>query len=133
MTHPRTTIRTSVMAILNAAKPAGWTIRKGRGRPVAAAQCPCVVLAIPSEQAQRGAQRKRRDPVLTVTAYIASAENGDDAADAAAEWIEAALDADPSLGGAVSDSVHVNSEIQPHTGGELPVWELTLTYQLRVS
>ncbi|MFC6490900.1 hypothetical protein [Nitratireductor sp. GCM10026969] len=131
--HPRTAIRQSVLQILQGAAPPGWTVRKGRGRPISIDDCPCAEIAIPSEPTQRGAQRKRREPVLTVTVYLAEAEDGDTACDNAAEWIEPALDDDPTLGGTTQDATHANTEIAPYTGGETPVWEMTLTYNLRVS
>ncbi|WP_265518967.1 hypothetical protein [Nitratireductor luteus] len=131
--HPRTAIRNSVLAMLEAAAPPGWTVKKGRGREIAIDDCPCVIMAIPSEPTSRGAQRKVREPLLTVAAYIAVADDGDTACDDAAEWIEATLDADPTLGGTAQDATHARTDITPYTGGETPVWEMTLTYNLRVS
>ncbi|WP_274426749.1 hypothetical protein [Chelativorans sp. YIM 93263] len=131
--HERTAIRNSALSILDDAAPPGWTLRKGRGRAVSIEECPVLELAIPNEPTQRGAQRKRREPVLTVTTYIAEGEDGDTASDDAAVWIEAALDADPTLGGVCQDATHANTEIAPYAGGETPVWEMTLTYNLRVS
>lgn len=133
MTHPRISIRAAVKAMLDAAKPMGWTVAPGRGRPVAIDRCPRVVIGTPSETVARGSQRKVREIVLTIAAYVAAADDGEIAADAAAEWIEATLDADPTLGGTVQDSIHTGSEIEPTTGGEQPVWQVTLAYSLRIS
>ncbi|MDV6226290.1 hypothetical protein R2G56_08330 [Nitratireductor aquimarinus] len=134
MPHPRKLIRDSVLSILAGASPAGWTVRKADGRPLPdITLCPCITPAIPSEPVQRGAQRKRREPQLTVTAYIAAGTGGDDLCDDASVWIEAALDADPSLGGACQDCTHIETTITPVPGGEQTVWELSLTYNLRVS
>jgi len=134
MLHVRTLIRNSVLAILQQSAPHGWTVRKSDGRPVPdISECPCIMPTIPSEPVSRGAQRKRREPRLTVTAYVATAANGDDVCDEASVWIEAALDADPTLGGVCQDCTHIETTITPHPGGELPVWELSLDYNLRVS
>jgi len=134
MPHPRTLIRNQALALLQQAAPAGWAVRKADGRPLPdIAECPCLVVAIPSEPVSRGAQRKRREPRLGINAYIAAAAGGDDLCDEASLWIEGALDADPSLGGVCQDCTHVETAIAAFPGGEQPVWELTLTYNLRVS
>ncbi|EKF17067.1 hypothetical protein [Nitratireductor pacificus] len=127
-------IREQVRTLLAAAAPPGWNVQKGNGRALPEPSvCPCIVVAIPNESVSRGAQRKRREPRLTVSAFIAETVGGDDQCDDASIWIEAALDADPTLGGVCQDCTHVESSVTPYPGGERPIWELSLTYHLRVS
>lgn len=133
MAHIRTDIRNEIAARLDAAKPAGWRVEKARDRRPDFGQMPAVIFGAARETAVRGAgcQPYARTIVFEFTAYVAPAADVDDAIDAASVWIERVLDADPKLGGLASDVIYRSAEITVHTGGDRPVGELSLTYEIR--
>jgi hypothetical protein len=133
MAHVRTDVRVALKAVLDAAKPAGWTIEISRDRKPDVSQMPRLIIGASRETAIRGSsgQPVARTIMYELTAYLTTAADVDGALDAAAVWIEAPLEADPKLGGVASDTIYRGTDITVHSGGEQPVGEMTLTYEIR--
>jgi hypothetical protein len=121
MAHPRKLIRQAVVALLAGANTAaGARVQGTRVEPHKKSQLPAIsvyTLREPVDQAASNDTAPReltRDVKLEITGWVAHSDvlPVDDAMDDLAEQIEAAMDADPYLGGKAADSILEDTVMQ---------------------
>lgn len=135
MAHPRKLIRDAVVALLTgAATAAGARVTATRVDPHRKSELPAISVYTLGEQVTASDTTPReltRVARLEITAWVAhtAALHADDAMDLLAEQIEAAMDADPYLGGKAGDSVLEGTELAILDEHDDPlVGVVTLTY-----
>ena len=130
-------MRAALAAVLAPAAPAGWSVERSRDRPVDLDEMPVVLLGVRREIATPDGNclPLRRDLAVEITAHLTAdrASDIEDALDAASLWIELAIAADPTLGGAAREALYRGADLEPVTGGELPAGRVTLSFDIRVS
>lgn len=138
--HQRRVIREAVVTILTAAATsAGARVSKTRVDPHKKTELPALSVYTLSETTDPDSENTApRELLRTLKLEIAgwvghtTALPVDDALDALAEQIEAAMDADPYLGGAAGDSILEATEItiKEDDRGDPLVGIITLTYSI---
>lgn len=116
--HPRKLIRDAVVAALTGATAAGSRVKGTRVEPQRNTQLPAIGVYTLSEEvdaqsASTAPRELKRDLKLEVAGWVAdsSALPIDDAMDALAEQIEAAMHADPYFGDTAGDSILQSTEM----------------------
>jgi hypothetical protein len=120
MAHPRKLIRQAVVTRLTNATAAGTRVTATRFDPHKKSQLPAISvysLAEPVDldaSANTAPREIARDLKIEIAAWVPHTEAVpvDDAMDDLAEQIEAAMDADPYLGGAAADSILEATEME---------------------
>lgn len=136
MAHPRQLIRHAVAAALTGATAAGANVYKTRVLPFRRNGLPAVAVYTLTESVrtdEKSAPReleRRTELVVEGAVQAASTENADDALDALALEIEAALHADPTFGGTAADSILSSTEIDVAGEGEQMIGVVKLTYEV---
>lgn len=138
MAHQRELIRYAAIAALTGATAAGARVYNTRVDPHRKGALPALsVYTLGEESADTGSAPRElaRATRMEVAGWVAGVDSGEvaDAMDALAVEIEAAMDADPYLGGAASDSVLEGTtiEIREDDGRSSPlIGIITLTYSV---
>lgn len=135
MTHPRKIIRDAAVTLLTGATSAGTRVTPTRVEPHKKTDLPAISVYTLSEATvddNDGAAPRELTRVvnLEITGWVAHVATlpADDAMDALAAQIEAAMDADPYLGGAAGDSILQGTELTIIDDGDPLVGVVTLTY-----
>lgn len=136
MAHPRKVIRDAVVTRLLGVTSAGTRVSSTRVDPYRETELPAISIYTPREPVDpESSSTSPRELTRTVSVEIAaSVAHSDalplaDAADAIAEQIEAAMDADPYLGGVASDSILEGTELSiPNASADPLVGLIVLTY-----
>jgi len=136
--HQRKLIRDAAVALLaNAGTAAGARVTPTRIDPHKKNELPALSVYTLSEQtdpddASTAPRELWRTLKLEIAGWVAhsTAAPADDALDALAEQIEAAMDADRYLGNTASDSILVGTEISILSDGDPLVGVITLTYEV---
>lgn len=137
--HPRKLIRDAVVAALTGATAAGARVKATRVAPNSAAALPALAVYTPADDTDEDSIATKPRELLSrltlkITGWIAdtAALAGDDAMDALAEQIEAAMDVDRFLGGACGGevgTVRMSTETGVLDDGDPIVGVVTLTYR----
>lgn len=138
MAHPRKVIRHAVVDLLTAASTAaGARVFATRVEPIKRTALPTISVYTLGEPVRPGADQTApreltRDVKVEIAGWVAHSDSlsVDDAMDDLAEQIEAAMDADPYLGGAAGDSVLESTEIEVRDDGERLIGIVALTYSV---
>lgn len=138
MAHPRKLVRDAVTALLTNATAAATRVFPTRIDPIRNSKLPAIAVYTPSEEivpekSDTAPRELHRIVKLEIVGFVehTSAVPADDAMDAIAEQIEAAMDANRYLGGAAGDSVLESTlmQIREEDGRSDPlVGMVTLTY-----
>jgi hypothetical protein len=130
MTHPRATIRQTFQAALtgtSGARPttAGDRVYASRTVPLFPNMLPAILVFTPADERDPAAPQDGDGwcrHILTVVAEAATVvENADDQADTLAAEIEAVVNANPNLGGAVESIRWVQTDTEMSGDGEEPI------------
>lgn len=135
MAHVRTDIRAAIKSALDAAAPVGWTVSADRGRPVTAEGLPSATIGVATEVAERrdrAGQPDKRTMRVEITILVAG-DVVDDVLDAGCAWVEQAIAAAPTLGGAAEDCLYRETRIDIVAGGEKPAGQAVLAYDIRAA
>lgn len=130
--HARKQIRAAVAAAVTGLQATGSRVYRSRVYPMASAELPGLCIYTTTEAAQpeimRAPRRLVRDLSVIVEAYAVATDDVDGTLDDIAAQVEAAIGADPTLGGKVR-RVHVAQTETMLTGeGEKPIGVLRLTF-----
>jgi hypothetical protein len=137
MPHQRQVIREAAQAALVAANTAAGTrVTETRLGPQRATELPAISVYTLSEEvdpasAQSAPRELKRELQLAVEGWVRATGNVDDALDALALEIERAMHADPTLGGACSDSVLASTEVGIKMDGDRPMGAVHIVYVVR--
>lgn len=116
MAHPRKLIRQAVVTLLSGATAADARVFKAREVSFKQSELPAVAVYTPDEEVETTRSTAPRELERTLQLVVegvtesGSPSDVDDAADDLSEEIEAALDADPTLGGTATDTLLVRTE-----------------------
>jgi phage tail sheath gpL-like len=135
MAHPRKSIRQAVAAQLTGKTAAATRVFKARVVPFKQSELPAVAVYTPDEEVEttRSTAPRELERVLQLVVEgvteSGSPADVDDTADDLALEIEAAIDADPTLGGTASDVVlaRTESDVFSESGKNHGVVRLTFT------
>lgn len=134
--HPRTEVRKAAQAMLLGNTAAGDRVYRTRVVPLRKQELPVIVVycsgeAIDAEWRQSYPRQLRREIELVVEGWVQVADDrADDALDALALEIEAALGADTSLQGAATDSILLGTELVTGSEGDREMGIITLRYRV---
>lgn len=133
MAHQRKLIRDAVVAALTDATAAGEQVEATRVIPYRKSTLPAIAVytlkeATDRDSANTAPRRLRRELELEIAAVVAPSDRMDDALDALAVEIEAAMDADRELGGTCADSFLESTTIEPLADGDSIMGLMTMTY-----
>lgn len=137
MTHQRTTIRSAVKAILDAASiVAAGKVYDQRSLAVLDSDLPVIVVeTLPETSAYRDLTTGVLDRSLDVTVEMIASNTDDalvaDTVDTFAAQIESALAADPTWGGNVYEQHLTSTDLEKDSHGQVPVGRLKLKYQAK--
>lgn len=135
--HARRRIVLAVVERLTGLPTTGNRVHAGRAAPAPVASTPYLLVYARREQSApitaKGPQRKlQREPVLAIEAVTASADDDDALADTIAAEVEAAMAADPTLGGICRDLYLSSTNLDARAEGETRTGrtrlEFTVTY-----
>lgn len=144
MTHFRTAIRAGAVALLKEATAAEERVFDSLLSNLNPAQLPAVKVYTTDDQGgvrelggsagSGGAQN--RSVTLIIECVIANHDDDEDDSDFAARIddlsgeVEAAIEADPTLGGVCADAAFEGASIAPSVEGDVPTYLATLTYRV---
>lgn len=133
MAHQRKLIRQAVTALLIGATAAGARVFPSRVLPLRTPELPTIAVYTADESVEEGSRQSaprelERLVSVVVEAWVAPADDVDDAMDDIAEQIEVALHADPYWGGVVGDSILTGSETEVVGQGDRRMGLVILTY-----
>lgn len=134
MTHRRQSVRAAFVAAVNGLGLTGTRVYASRLYPLQADELPALRVYTPSETSDAEAMglyaipQQRR--IRIVCECVAKAATGaDDAADAICEQVEAALNASPTLGGAVQRLTYQGYEQEMSAEIDQPVFVARMTFE----
>lgn len=141
MAHPRKELRQAVVALLVAADTdAGERVHTERVDPLKKTGLPAIAVYTLSEEVDQGASEVTSPRELTrianleIAGFVGGIDEASvaDAMDDLAEQIEAAMDADPAIGGKAADSILLNTVAELQEGGRTDPLAgiIVLTYQV---
>jgi hypothetical protein len=120
--HARRSIVAAAVAVLTGLPTTGTRVKPGRAAPMPVAQAPYLLVYGRIERSAPitiGRGRKlQRELTLRVEAVTASADDSDDQVDQIAAEVEAALAADPTLGGRAKDLWLATTDLDARAEGE---------------
>lgn len=134
MAHHRQTIRQAVAAVLAGLPTTGPRVFKSRVWPLADDKLPCLLVFTRRDQVQDASmgrpRRLNRGVEVIVEGVVAAAsEDLDDTLDIIAAEVEAAMGADPTLGGVVKQCLLDGSTSELRASeGEKPVGAIQLVF-----
>lgn len=133
--HVRKQIRDAVVDLLDGLTVTGDRVFIGRTRPLQAGHAPTILVYARDEAIERETMGRppalARTCTLIVECRMCSATPPDDALDAIAADVEAAIGDDPRIGGIAIDSVLQRTEIEAVAQGEWHLGAARLTYAVR--
>lgn len=119
MTHARQTIREAFVTALTGLSTTGARVYASRTQPLSRGDLPALLVYAQDENAETSSGRTLdRTVTITVEGVAAANSDLDDTLDDIAEEVEAAIGADPTVGGVVRDAVYQASEIEFDPDGE---------------
>jgi hypothetical protein len=133
MAHKRKQIRDRLATILTGLPSTGANVFKSHVYPLNAAKLPGLLIYTDEEASEPGAMQRTLDRFLTATVqgYIKPAAGAiDDALDAIAEDVEAAVEDDPKLNGLALFSSLESTTTEFNADGEKPVGIITLKFKI---
>lgn len=135
MPHARATIVAAAVTALGNLTTTGTRVHAGRTTPMPAASSPFLLVYGRSEQSQpltmQGANRRlQRELVLVVEGVSGETGDVDDTQNAIALEVEAALAADPTLGGTCRDLYIAATQINAQVDGETRLGLVRLEFQV---
>jgi hypothetical protein len=136
--HARTQCRDAALALLDSLTTTGARAYAGRpsSHPLQQAELdvgPVLLIYTNEEESeltagQRGTRRKARACQLMVHGFAQDSTDLDKLLDTIAKEVEAALEADPTLGGKAKDCYHTKTEKNDESEGKAPTGEVLLTF-----
>ena len=134
MAHARKLIRQAVVAQLIAAgTAAGSRVEATRMIPQRRATEAAIGVYTPAEESEQDARTAprelKRDLQLIIEGIVVGTSGVDDALDDLAEQVEAALDADDTLGGTAAESQLLSTDLETIEDGAKTVGLVRLTYR----
>lgn len=138
--HVRTQIRDAAVALLDALETTRDKCTGGRpnSRPIQESELPCLLVYTNEEESAPAsrtmpARRLQRAVQLVVHGYAQGTGDIDATLDTIAKEVEAALGADPTLGGLAKDTYLVGTLKQSDADAQKPTWEVVLTFTCEYS
>jgi hypothetical protein len=133
--HPRKLIRQAAVARLTGATAAGARVFKARVVPFKQSELPAVAVYTPEEEVEATRSSAPRELERTLQLVVeavtksGSPSDVDDTADDLSLEIEAAIDVDPTLGGAATDTLlaRVESDVFSESGTNHGLVRMTFT------
>lgn len=135
--HYRKAIREHVVVLVSNLETTGTNVFSGRGKPIPSSRLPALRVRAVAEASERhaGGKTSGENPLMRTfelgVSIHAAGQEYDDTIDAAAAEVEAALGADPTLGGRVIDSVLSRTEFEEFADGDKPAGAAHLIYRVR--
>jgi hypothetical protein len=133
MAHKRKQIRDRLKTILTGLTPTGTNVFASRVYPFKAAELPGLIIYTDDEASEPGAMGRGLDRIVDakIVGYVKPASGAvDDALDAIAEDVEAAIEDDPTLNGLANFSILESSTMEFDAESDNPVGVITLNYQI---
>lgn len=134
MTHVRKQLRDAVKTLLTGLATTGANVFTGRTRPVLKGKPPYLLIYTPSESSQPGTlgypRMMQRTLTFAIQGIVQDGTGADieDTLDAIAEEVEAAIGADPTVGGLCKGAFLSSTDIVLENDGEQPVGSIVMFF-----
>ena len=132
MSHKRQQIRDQVKTTLTGLTTTGANVFKFRVYPMAAASLPGLIIFTKEEESEPASQGSTllRQLALAVEGYAQATADVEDTLDDIAAEVEAAIEADRTLGGLVYNTELISTEFELTGEGKKQVGVITLTFKI---
>lgn len=134
MTHRRKLIRDRLKTILTGLPSTGANVFASRKYPFNKSRLPGLLIYTDEEVSESGAMQRSLDRIVNakIQGYVKPVAGAiDDDLDDIAESVEAAIEADPKLGGLAIFTVLESSTMEFDAESDKPVGIITMTYQIQ--